>query len=102
MQEVFVKIKERLKVQIKEITKWDSNKHYIYQDGVDWMGDKAIEIVNQVAEEYNNDVCEWVSSGISDEWKPSCEPNSTYNVFGVAWFKYCPYCGKRMKVVRHE
>lgn len=51
----------------------------------------AIEIVKQ------NDVCEWKSTQINNEWKPSCEPNSTYNVFGVAWFKRCPYCGKKIK-----
>ena len=58
---------------------------------------KAIEIVKQVG--VSDDVCEWKSTQINNEWKPSCEPNSTYNVFGVAWFKRCPYCGKKIKVV---
>lgn len=47
----------------------------------------------------SDDVCEWTSTQINNEWKPSCEPNSTYNVFGVAWFRKCPYCGKKIKVV---
>ena len=59
--------------------------------------DKAIEIVKQGG--VVDDVCEWRSTQINNEWKPSCEPNSTYNVFGVAWFKRCPYCGKKIKVV---
>lgn len=42
--------------------------------------------------------CEWRNNGIADEWNPSCE-KGTYNVFGVAWFKRCPYCGKKIKVV---
>ena len=46
----------------------------------------------------SDDVCEWKSTQINNEWKPSCEPNSTYNVFGVAWFKRCPYCGKKIKI----
>ena len=59
--------------------------------------DEAIEIVKQGG--VSDDVCEWTSTQINSEWKPSCEPNSTYNVFGVAWFRKCPYCGKRIKVV---
>ena len=58
---------------------------------------RAIEIVKHGG--VSNDVCEWKSTQINNEWKPSCEPNSTYNVFGVAWFKRCPYCGKKIKVV---
>ena len=56
---------------------------------------EAIEIVKQGSD--TNDVCEWKSTQINNEWKPSCEPNSTYNVIGVAWFKRCPYCGKKIK-----
>ena len=59
--------------------------------------DDAIEIVKHGG--VSDDVCEWKSTQINNEWKPSCEPNSTYNVFGVAWFKRCPYCGKKIKVV---
>ena len=58
---------------------------------------RAIEIVKHGS--ISDDVCEWKSTQINNEWKPSCEPNSTYNVFGVAWFKRCPYCGKKIKVV---
>lgn len=58
---------------------------------------RAIEIVKHGG--VYDDVCEWKSTQINNEWKPSCEPNSTYNVFGVAWFKRCPYCGKKIKVV---
>ena len=58
---------------------------------------RAIEIVKHGG--VSDDVCEWKSTQINNEWKPSCEPKSTYNVFGVAWFKRCPYCGKKIKVV---
>ena len=58
---------------------------------------RAIEIVKHGG--VSDDMCEWKSTQINNEWKPSCEPNSTYNVFGVAWFKRCPYCGKKIKVV---
>ena len=59
--------------------------------------ERAIEIVKHGG--VSDDVCEWKSTQINNEWKPSCEPNSTYNVFGIAWFKRCPYCGKKIKVV---
>ena len=65
--------------------------------GAKWIKKKAIEIVKRSSAA--DDVCEWKSTQINNEWKPSCEPNSTYNVFGIAWFKRCPYCGKKIKVV---
>ena len=57
----------------------------------------AIEIVKQGG--VSDDACEWKAGKSNDEWQPNCEPNSTYNVFGVAWFKRCPYCGKKIKIV---
>ena len=44
-------------------------------------------------------VCVWKPGKASDNWCPSCEPNSTFTVSGVAWFRKCPYCGKKIKVV---
>lgn len=54
-------------------------------------------IAHQLAEEYNNDFCEWEIYG-----------NSKHAVTGHGQVKYtyevedwlvCPYCGKRIKVV---
>ena len=59
--------------------------------------DDAIEIGKQGG--VADDVCEWKAGKSNDEWQPNCEPNSTYNVFGVAWFRKCPYCGKKINVV---
>ena len=47
----------------------------------------------------SDDVCEWTKQYKTYDWKPNCETNSVYNVAGVGWFKYCPYCGKKIKVV---
>lgn len=61
---------------------------------------KAIEIVNQLAEEYNNDVCEWKYHRTIDDipmYETSC-----YHEFEkrfVKKYKFCPYCGKKIKVV---
>ena len=59
---------------------------------------KAIEIVKSGSTIYE-DVCEWKAIGANDNWSTSCDKNSTYNVFGVAWFKRCPYCGRKLKIV---
>lgn len=59
--------------------------------------DNAIEIVKRGG--VDDDVCEWKKQNKTYDWQPSCEPNSTYNVAGVGWFKYCPYCSKKIKVV---
>ena len=59
--------------------------------------DDAIEIVKQGC--VSDDVCEWIMQYKTYDWQPSCETNSVYNVSGVGWFKYCPYCGKKIKIV---
>lgn len=66
----------------------------------------AIEIVKQggvdVANDAttkNDDVCEWKAIGANDNWSTGCDKNSTHNVFGVAWFNRCPYCGRKIKLV---
>ena len=64
--------------------------------------DDLIEIVKQGGVSDYVDVCEWKSKKINNEWELSCKPNSTYNVFGVAWFKRCPYCGKKVKVIQND
>lgn len=69
MQKVFEKIKERLEKERKEITKWDSDKHYIYIEGADWMGAKSIEIVDQVAKEFADDT----NVGHKNGWIPCSE-----------------------------
>lgn len=60
------------------------------------------EAINTIREfqSKSEEVCEWrMPNDNADEWTPSCETNATYNVFGVAWFKYCPYCNRKIKVV---
>ena len=54
----------------------------------------AIEIVKHGC--VTDDVCEWKAIGANDNWSTSCDKNSTHNVFGVAWFKRCPYCGRKL------
>ena len=67
--------------------------------------DKAIEIVKQGG--VSDDVCEWkYTKEIMDnaEFKVGCNKNALKNGivpnnFSYHDFKYCPYCGKKIKVV---
>lgn len=62
--------------------------------------ERAIEIVKQG--NGSNDVCEWESDYklISDKYKRETGCGYTfYDLHHAAPFKYCPYCGKKIKVV---
>ena len=62
----------------------------------------SIKIVNQLAEEYNNEVCEWkitFNKDIHREYKPLCSEDGFIDMTGYFDYKYCPYCGKKIKVV---
>lgn len=55
----------------------------------------CILIVNQLAEEYNNDFCELKGIDMLGLYNSSCQQKSIVNPF----WTYCPYCGKKIKVV---
>ena len=64
--------------------------------------DKIIEIVNQLAEEYDNDVCEWKQHEREiDVYFTECGQAHIF-VNGNPEennYEYCPYCGKKIKIV---
>ena len=64
---------------------------------LDSQKDECIECIN--ACDTSDDVCEWRAIGANDNWSTSCDKRSIHNVFGVAWFKRCPYCGRKIRVV---
>ena len=67
----------------------------------------AIEIVNQLAGEYNNDLCEWEKGssgyvGYPAYYSRCCTTNSKgleMQTHIISDWKFCPYCGKKIKVV---
>ena len=81
----------------------NGTSEHAYQEHKCWV--KAIEIVKQVG--VSDDVCEWkYTKEIMDnaEFKVGCNPNALKrgvvpNNFSYHDFKYCPYCGKKIKVV---
>ena len=58
---------------------------------------RAIEIVNKVAEEYKQEVCEW-KWGI-DYAQVQCMGDKIL-FDSRRLFTYCPYCGKKIKVIK--
>jgi flagellin-specific chaperone FliS len=60
---------------------------------------RYINRLKQIAEEYNNDFCEWKKKTIA-EIDLIREPHRMY-LFkeSVDKWEYCPYCGKKIKVV---
>ena len=59
----------------------------------------AISIVNQLAEEYNNDFCEWKDDAIGIfHIKTSCGHSIDVNYV----YEFCPYCGKKIKIAPYQ
>ena len=67
MKSVFEKIKERLRTEKAELTTWAEDM--AFELGID----KAIEIVNQVAEEYNQSLTNNNQSLTNGGWIPCSE-----------------------------
>lgn len=61
----------------------------------------------ELAEEYNNDVCEWEKGssgyvGYPAYYSKCCTTNSKgleMQTHIISDWKYCPYCGKKIKIV---
>lgn len=70
-----------------------------YHSGCKALSEDAIEIVNQLAEEYNNDFCEWEYDDYEDSWQTSCGTSFSLCDSDKEVTHYCPYCGKKIKVV---
>ena len=72
----------------------------------------AIEIVNQLAEEFStaanfgdNDFCEWeLWDREVNMWKTTCKKLHVFNEGGPLEnvHTYCPFCGKKIKIVEQK
>ena len=75
-----------------------------------WVVDAEVTI-RELAEEYENDFCEWEDTESLREkgiffssdglYKPSCndDEDDFRDWDWIRHFRYCPYCGKKIKVV---
>jgi DNA repair exonuclease SbcCD ATPase subunit len=103
MQKAFEKIIERLEekraelesitAECRHVPKEFENKNIGYYTAVN----HAIEIVNQVAETYEQEVCEWVEKSV-DSIKLVREPHRLRLFHTEEDRQYCPYCGKKIKI----
>lgn len=112
MKEFIEKLIERLE-ELKEIEKnrADSCDEDSCGDGEQIFDDgrsqgrfeqthKIIKIINQLAEEYNNDFCKWEKYEDKHIYYNNCKwRNEDIDEYTVSQFKFCPYCGKKIKVV---
>ena len=98
IDKVLKQLKEQSVNAEKDMNLSDNYSEAQYKGGMWQAYEKAVEIVKQGG--VSDDVCEWKSTGVNNAWNPNCEHNSTYYVSGVAWFKRCPYCGKKIKICR--
>lgn len=79
-----------------EIASYFRNRKELYLDRANIYGEVMREI-DRLVEEYNNDFCEWrkYENEILFPYKTSCGTSDLYDDS----YKYCPYCGKNIKVV---
>ena len=59
----------------------------------------AIEIVNELAEEYKGGCCEWEYDEFEDGWQTSCGTTFSLCDSDKEVTHFCPCCGKEIKVV---
>jgi len=95
------KAKPYFEIRYKEVGKKDYSIGYSSYDlnnVFEWK-EESFEIVNQVAEEHEQEVCEWKPH--EDVYSTKCgqmhifidgSPQENEHV-------YCPYCGKKIKVI---
>ena len=104
MQKAFKDIVERLDYLLNHFgehcEEWGSDKEgdCHRKSCSDCVLKHAIEIVNQVAEEYKQEVCEWVEKSV-DSVRLVREPHRLRLFHVEEDRQYCPYCGKKIKVV---
>ena len=69
------------------------------------MVDKCVKTVKELAEEYNNDFCEWrLCDEEANVYDTTCR-NPHILIEGSPTdnnYEYCPYCGKKIKVAPYQ
>lgn len=99
MQEFVKKLIERLEGESYLTTNDDGETNKFSVQVVEWKDIK--KIINQLAEEYNNDFCEWKQE--DEEGFSNCRFNYQEIISDeVSGFVYCPYCGKKIKIAPYQ
>ena len=99
LQEKYKGIRENTHCIVTETSECDSCKADSYLYARLKCVDEVKEIVNQLAEEHNNDFCEWEYDDFEYGWQTSCGTTFSLCDSDKEITHYCPYCGKKIKVV---
>ena len=73
-----------------------------YANYIEQSNKEAVQALKSVLEGNHDDVCEWESDYgfVSDKYKRETGCGYTfYDLHHAVPFEYCPYCGKKIKVV---
>ena len=82
-----------------EIDSYFRERKELYLDRANIYGEVMREI-DRLAEEHNGGCCEWQRYGEERMYFKNCKfRNEDIDNFSVRQFKFCPYCGKKIKVV---
>lgn len=95
---------EKLIGRLEEQARWTENKFWCKDMGTTLKivpFRKVEEIVNQLAEEHNNDFCEWFKYDYRTIAPKNHDAENPYWRIpdNMDKLKFCPYCGKKIKVV---
>lgn len=111
---------EKLIVRLREKFKYNSEQAEIYRSGSDndayfrekedLYRDRAntygevMRIVNRLAEEYNNEFCEWFRYDYRTIAPKNHDAENPYWRIpdNMDKLKYCPYCGKKIRVAPYQ
>lgn len=66
-----------------------------YADFIEQSNKESVRALKSVLDGNHDDVCEW-RCDVYGRWHTKCHTLSGHNPLE---FKYCPYCGKKIKVV---
>lgn len=101
MEKVFEKIIERLEEVERKLLEVSGDIGCTM--GIINAMERARRIVNKVAEESENDRCKWYYTYSDEEniFDTDCGEGFYFESGGVGedGFKYCPYCGRLIKVM---
>lgn len=99
MKEFVERLKSRLEEEKHIVYEYESSSQYeaTQRTVVDY--EDIIEIVNELEEECNNDCCEWkfMKTVVAYFYSSGCNHKRFSDLHD---FEFCPYCGKKIKVVK--
>lgn len=95
MENILKQIKERLEKEKRKRVSWLG-----MEDAKCEGYEHAFEIVNQVAEEYSNDFCEWHKVKNGNAYQ--CNTHAEIHDSRVLDWCVCPYCGKEIKIAPYQ